>query len=93
MEVGSRELKDRLSEILHRANAGEEVIASYSNLCISSIGITEVLITLKRRLGLLDSDLAVRLFEAILAFFTILDFDREIGREAVEVSGGKIWPL
>ena len=67
----------------------QEIIANYSNLCISSLGIAEVLITLKRRLGLLDSELAVRIFEADLAFFTIVDFNREIGREAVEVSGGK----
>ena len=29
MEIGIRELKDRLSEILHRANAGEDVIVTH----------------------------------------------------------------
>ena len=29
MEIGIRELKDRLSEILHRANSGEEITVTH----------------------------------------------------------------
>ncbi len=45
MEIGIRELKDRLSEILHRANAGEKITITHHGrpLCdISPAELTQV---------------------------------------------------
>lgn len=41
MEIGIRELKDRLSEILHRANAGEKITITLHGRPLCEISPTE----------------------------------------------------
>jgi len=41
MEIGIRELKDRLSEILHRANAGEKITITHHGRPLCEISPTE----------------------------------------------------
>lgn len=43
MEIGIRELKDRLSEILHRANAGEKITITHHGRPLCEISPTEVI--------------------------------------------------
>lgn len=43
MEIGIRELKDRLSEILHRANAGERITITHHGHPLCEISPTEVI--------------------------------------------------
>ena len=43
MEIGIRELKDRLSEILHRANAGEKITITHHGRPLCEISTTEVI--------------------------------------------------
>lgn len=42
MEIGIRELKDRLSEILHRANAGEKITITHHGRPLCEISPAEV---------------------------------------------------
>jgi len=42
MEIGIRELKDRLSEILHRANAGEKITITHHGRPLCEISPVEV---------------------------------------------------
>ncbi len=42
MEIGIRELKDRLSEILHRANAGERITITHHGRPLCEISPTEL---------------------------------------------------
>ncbi|HUW88592.1 MAG TPA: type II toxin-antitoxin system prevent-host-death family antitoxin [Candidatus Paceibacterota bacterium] len=42
MEIGIRELKDRLSEILHRAHAGEKITITHHGRPLCEISPTEV---------------------------------------------------
>jgi prevent-host-death family protein len=42
MEIGIRELKDRLSEILHRANAGEKITITHHGRPLCEISPTKV---------------------------------------------------
>jgi prevent-host-death family protein len=41
MEIGIRELKDRLSEILHRANSGEEITITHHGRPLCQISPVE----------------------------------------------------
>lgn len=43
MEIGIRELKERLSEILHRANAGEKITITHHGRPLCEISPTEVI--------------------------------------------------
>lgn len=43
MEIAIRELKDRLSEILHRANAGEKITITHHGRPLCEISPTEVI--------------------------------------------------
>ncbi len=43
MEIGIRELKDHLSEILHRANAGEKITITHHGRPLCEISPTEVI--------------------------------------------------
>ena len=43
MEIGIRELKDRLSEILHRAHAGEKITVTHHGRPLCVISPTEVI--------------------------------------------------
>ena len=43
MEIGIRELKDRLSEILHRAQAGEKITVTHHGRPLCEISPTEVI--------------------------------------------------
>ena len=43
MEIGIRELKDRLSEILHRASAGEKITITHHGRPLCEISPTEVI--------------------------------------------------
>jgi predicted nucleic acid-binding protein len=67
----------------------EQILSNFQKFTISNIGVTETLINLRRKLVGLEGDLAVRLFEADLNSYDVVEFNKEIGREAVEVSGGK----
>ncbi len=71
------------------SQASEEILSSFTRFAISSIGVTEILIALKKKLSAREFELATRLFEADLASYSIIAFDREIGMEAVRVSDGK----
>ena len=42
MEIGIRELKDRLSEILHRASAGEKITITHHGRPLCEISPTEL---------------------------------------------------
>lgn len=67
----------------------QEIISKFPNQCISNIGITEVLIALKKRLENREHLLASRLFEAELVAMNLIAFDHQISRDAVAVSDGK----
>ena len=67
----------------------EEILSNFQNFTTSNIGVTETIINLRRKLGVRENDIAVRLFKEDLAFFNIVNFSNEIGRDAVETSDGK----
>ena len=71
------------------SEACEEILSNFQYFTTSNIGVTETLINLRRKLAGREIELAVRLFEADLDSYNIVAFNDEIGRAAVEVSGGK----
>ena len=67
----------------------EEILSRFEHFATSNIGVTETIINLRRKLGVRESEMAVRLFEADVASYNIVDFSNGIGREAVIVSSGQ----
>ena len=80
-------LKRYLSE--DQTEQCEEIILSFTHHCISNIGLAEISISLKKRLGTRDYLLATRLFDADLSSVIVIPFDQAICSAAIEVSNGK----
>ena len=66
----------------------EEIIAEYQDKYISQIGVTETLITLRKRLSTHEFAMATKIFEVDIATFNIIDFDEQISYSAVDISEG-----
>ena len=66
----------------------KKIIAEYKSLIISQIGVTEVLINLRKRLSTHEFTIASKIFEVDIAAFSIIDFDEKISYSAVEISEG-----
>ena len=64
------------------------IIATYENLFMSQIGITETLINLRKRLSIRENAIASKLFEADIEAFNIINFDGHISEIAVSLSEG-----
>ena len=65
-----------------------EIIAQYSNIYISQIGITEAMINMRKRLSTREFAIASKFFKTDMASFNILDFDEEVSDLAIEISDG-----
>jgi predicted nucleic acid-binding protein len=63
-----------------------EIIAQYSNIYISQIGITEAMINMRKRLSTREFAFASNLFKTDTASFNILDFDEVVSDLAIEIS-------
>ena len=68
------------------SNECKRIIAGYKILIISQIGVTEVLINLRKRLSIREFAIASKLFEVDIAAFSIIDFDEQISYSAVDIS-------
>ena len=68
------------------SNECKWIIAGYKILIISQIGVTEVLINLRKRLSIREFAIASKLFEVDIAAFSIIDFDQQISYSAVDIS-------
>ena len=66
----------------------EEIIAEYSDIYLSQVGVTETLINLRKRLSTQEFAIASKLFEDDIATFNIIVFDRKLSYSAVEISQG-----
>ena len=66
----------------------EEIFAEYKDKYISQIGVTETLINLRKRLSTREFAMAVKLFEADISTFNIIEFDVQTSDLAVEISEG-----
>ena len=66
----------------------KRIIAGYRSLIISQIGVTEILINLRKRLSTREFAIASKIFEVDLTAFSIIDFDVQISDLAVEISEG-----
>ena len=64
----------------------EEIFAEYKDKYISQIGVTETLINLRKRLSTREFAMAVKLFDADISTFNIIDFDEQASDLAVEIS-------
>ena len=65
-----------------------EIIAQYSNIYMSQVGITETVINLRKRLSTREFAIASKFFKTDMASFNILDFDEEVSDLAIEISDG-----
>lgn len=66
----------------------KKIIAQYSDIYLSQIGVTETLINLRKRLSPLEFAIASKLFEADIGTFNLIVFDRKLSYSAVEISQG-----
>ncbi len=65
-----------------------EIIAQYSNIYMSQVGVTETVINLRKRLSTREFAIASKFFKTDMASFNILDFDEEVSDLAIEISDG-----
>ena len=63
-----------------------KIMSEYSEIYLSQIGVTETLINLRKRLSTHEFAMAVKLFEADISTFNIIDFDEQISHSAVNIS-------
>lgn len=66
----------------------KKIIAEYSDIYFSQIGVTETLINLGKRLSTQEFAIASKLFEADIPSFNLIVFDRKLSYSAVEISQG-----
>lgn len=66
----------------------KKIIGEYSDIYVSQIGVTETLINLRKRLSTHEFGMAAKLFEADMATFNIIVFDRKLSYLAVDISEG-----
>ena len=65
-----------------------KIMSEYSEIYLSQIGVTETLINLRKRLSTREFARAVKLFDADISTFNIIDFDAQTSDLAVEISAG-----
>ena len=66
----------------------KKIIAEYSDIYFSQIGVTETLINLRKRLSAQEFAIASKLFEGDIASFNIIVLDQKLSYSAVEISQG-----
>ena len=65
-----------------------KIIGEYTEIYLSQIGVTETLINLRKRLSTREFAMAVKLFDADISTFNIIDFDEPTSDLAVDISEG-----
>ena len=65
-----------------------KIMSEYSEIYLSQIGVTETLINLRKRLSTREFAMAVKLFDADISTFNIIDFDEPTSDLAVDISEG-----
>ena len=65
-----------------------KIMSEYSEIYLSQIGVTETLINLRKRLSTREFAMVVKLFEADISTFNIIEFDVQTSDLAVEISEG-----